>query len=68
MLCMSFAFRVGELFDFVRAQAPQSGVLDHELDGDALWPIYHRTISDVLDVEREVITKEKGLICDLGAE
>src|SRR5690242_16437800 len=58
--------RVGELFDFIRGEVPRSGVLDLELDADALWPIYQRAISDALGVDLEVITKEKGLIHDLG--
>ena len=33
---------VGELFDVVRGEVPQSGVLDVDLDSDALWPIYRR--------------------------
>ena len=58
---------VGDLFDFIRGEVPQSGVLDLELDADALWPIYRRAISDALGIDFEEITKDKGLIRDLGA-
>jgi acyl carrier protein len=60
--------RVGDLFDFIRGEVPRSGVLDLELDAHALWPIYQREISDALGVDIENVTKEKGLIHDLGAE
>jgi hypothetical protein len=59
--------RVGELFDFIRGEVPQFGVLDLDLDADALWPIYQRAISDALGVEAEDVKKERGLIHDLGA-
>jgi len=59
--------RVGDLFDFLCGEVPHSGVLDLELDADALWPIYQRAISDSLGVDLEEITKAKGLIHDLGA-
>jgi hypothetical protein len=59
--------RVGDLFDFIRGEVPQSGVLDLELDAGALWPIYQREISDALGIDLEEITKDKGLIGDLGA-
>jgi hypothetical protein len=59
--------RVGDLFDFIRGEVPLSGVLDLELDADALWPIYQRAVSDALGVDLEEVTKDKGLIRDLGA-
>jgi hypothetical protein len=59
--------RVGDLFEFIRGEVPQSGVLDLELDADSLWPFYQRTISDALGVDLEEIGKDKGLIRDLGA-
>lgn len=59
--------RVGDLFDFIRGEVPQSGVMDLELDADALWPIYQREISDALGIVLEEITKDKGLVRDLGA-
>jgi hypothetical protein len=58
--------RVADLFDFIRGEVPQSGVLDSDFDADALWPIFQRAISDALGVEPEEVTKEKGLN-DLGA-
>ena len=58
---------VGDLFDFIRGEAPQSGVLDLELDADVLWPIYQRAVSDALGIDLKEITKDKGLIHDLGA-
>jgi hypothetical protein len=58
---------IGDLFDFICGEVPQSGVLDLELDADALWPIFRRAISDALGIDLEEITKEKGLIRDLGA-
>ena len=60
--------RVGDLFDFIRGEVPCVGVLDLELDADALWPMFQREISDALDVELDEVTKDKGLIHDLGAE
>jgi hypothetical protein len=59
--------RVGDLFDFVRGEVPRFGLLDFDLDADALWPIYQQAISNALGVEPEEVTKEKGLIQDLGA-
>lgn len=53
--------RVADLFDFIRGKVPQSGILDSDLDADALWPMFQRAISDALGVEPEDITKEKGL-------
>jgi acyl carrier protein len=58
---------VGDLFEFIRGEVPQSGVLDRELDADALWPIYQCAISDALGTDLERITKDKRLIRDLGA-
>jgi hypothetical protein len=58
---------VGDLFDFIRAEIPQCGVVDLELDADAVWPMFQREISNGLGVEVEAVTKEKGLIHDLGA-
>lgn len=60
--------KVGQLFDFIRAQAPQSGVLDSDLDANILWPLYQQQLAEVLSVQRSIITKDKGLIHDLGAE
>lgn len=60
--------RVEDLFDFIRGDAPRMGVLDLELDADALWPMFQREISDALGVDLEEVTKDKGLIHDLGAE
>jgi hypothetical protein len=59
--------RVGELFDFIRGEAPQVGVFDVELDADAFWPLFQREISDALGVDLHEVTKEKGFIHDLGA-
>ncbi len=59
---------VGELFDFIRGTIPQTGVLDLDLDADALWPVYQRAMSDALSVEAEVVSKEKWLIRDLGVD
>jgi hypothetical protein len=42
--------RVGDLFDLVRTAVPQSGVLDSDLDADALWPMFQREISDAMGV------------------
>jgi hypothetical protein len=58
--------RVADLFDFIRGEVSQSGILDSDLDADALWPLFQRAISDALGVEPEEVTKEKGLN-DLGA-
>jgi hypothetical protein len=60
--------RFGDLFDFIRGEVPCVGVLDLELDADALWPMFQREISDALGVDLEEATKDKGLIQDLGAE
>ncbi len=59
---------VGDLFDFIRAGIPQCGVVDLDLDADALWAMFQREISDGLGVDIEAVTKEKGFIHDLGAE
>jgi hypothetical protein len=59
---------VGDLLDFIRRDIPQFGVLDLDLDADAIWPILQREISDALGVDIETVTKDKGLIHDLGAE
>jgi hypothetical protein len=53
--------RVADLFDFIRGKVPQSGILDSDLDADALWPMFQRAIADALGVEPEEVTKEKGL-------
>jgi hypothetical protein len=59
---------VGDLFDFIRGEIPQFGVVDLDLDAHALWPMFQREISNGLGVDIEAVTKEKGLIHDLGAE
>jgi hypothetical protein len=59
--------RVEDLFELLRSVIPGSGVLDLELDADDLWPTFQRAISDVLGVSIEEITKDNGLIQDLGA-
>jgi acyl carrier protein len=59
--------RVGDLFNFIRGEDPQTGVLDLELDAGALWTIFQREISDTLGIDLEEVTKDKGLIRDLGA-
>jgi hypothetical protein len=59
--------RVGDLFDFLPDEVPRFGVLDLQLDADILWPIYQRAISDALGVDLEEVTKDKGLVHDLGA-
>jgi hypothetical protein len=59
--------RVGDLFDFIRGEVPQSGIFDLQLDADALWVIYQRALSDSLGVDVEEVTKDKGIIYDLGA-
>jgi hypothetical protein len=59
--------RVGDLFDFIRSEIPRVGVLDFELDADVLWPMFQREISDGLGVSADEVTKDKGLIHDLGA-
>jgi hypothetical protein len=59
--------RVGDLFDLLRSDVPRFGVLDLELDADTLWPTYQRAVSDALGVDLEEVTKDKGLIHDLGA-
>jgi hypothetical protein len=60
--------KVGQLFDFIRAQVPRSGVLDLDVDANILWPLYQQQLAEALDVELSDITKDKGLIHDLGAE
>jgi hypothetical protein len=57
---------VGELFDLVRGRGAAS-VLDRELDGDFLWPIFRQALSDGLGIEPDEVTKEKGFFRDLGA-
>jgi hypothetical protein len=59
---------VGDLFDFILGEIPKVGVLDLDLDDDALWPTFQREISDGLGVDIEVVTKDKGLFHDLGAD
>jgi hypothetical protein len=58
---------VGDLFDFIRGEIPRVGVLDLDLDADALWPMFQREISNGFGVDIEAVTKDKGLIHDLGA-
>ena len=58
---------VGELFELIRNEIPRAEVLDLDLDSGAVWPIFQREISDALGVDLEEVTKEKGLIHDLGA-
>ena len=58
---------VGDLFELIRDQIPQSGVLDLEIDAELLWPLFQQEISDALGVNVEDVTKDKGLIHDLGA-
>jgi len=60
--------KVGQLFDFIRAQVPQSGVLDLDVDANILWPLYRQQLAEALGAELSDITKDKGLIHDLGAE
>jgi hypothetical protein len=59
---------VGDLFEFIRGEIPRIGVLDLDLDADAIWPMLQREISDGLGVDIKAVTKDKGLIHDLGAE
>jgi hypothetical protein len=59
--------RVGDLFDLLRGDVPRFGLLDLELDAHDLWLMYQRTISDALGVDLDEVTKDKGLIHDLGA-
>src|SRR4051812_7196400 len=59
--------RVGDLFDFIRSELSHSGVLDLDLDADALWPIYQCAISDSYGTNLEDVTKEKWLFHDLEA-
>jgi hypothetical protein len=59
--------RVGDLFDFIRSEISRVGVLDLELDADDLRPMFQREISDGLGVNADEVTKDKGLIHDLGA-
>jgi hypothetical protein len=58
---------VGDLFELIRDQIPQSGVLDLEIDAELLWPLFQQQICDALGVNLEDVTKDKGLIHDLGA-
>jgi hypothetical protein len=60
--------RVGDLFDLVRGEVPQSGVLDLESDADALRPIYQGAVSDALGIDLDEVTKDKWLHRDLRAE
>jgi hypothetical protein len=56
------------LFDFVRKQVPEAGVLDLEVDADILRPLFQRDIADALGVELWEVTKDKWLVQALGAE
>jgi hypothetical protein len=58
---------VGELFIFIRAEAPQFGVLDLDVDAEVVWRNYQRAISDALGIEAQEVTKDKWLGHDLGA-
>jgi hypothetical protein len=60
--------KVGQLFEFLRGQVYLVGVLDVEMDAEAVWLIYQREISDALGVEPDEVTKDQGLIYDLGAQ
>ena len=59
--------KVGQLFDFIRAQVPQSGVLDLDVDASIVWPLYQQQLAEALGVRLTDIIKDKGLIHDLGA-
>ena len=58
---------VGDLFDFVRREAPHSHIIDDELDADLMWAMFQREVSDSFGVEPSEVTKERWLIHDLGA-
>ena len=38
------------------------------MDSEVVWLMYQRKISDALGVELDEVTKDKGLIHELGAE
>jgi hypothetical protein len=59
--------RVGRLFDYVHAKAVHSSVFDEDLDTELIWAMFRRALSDSLGIEAEELTKDKGLIHDLGA-
>jgi hypothetical protein len=59
---------VGELFDLVRGRGAAASVLDREVDGDFLWPMFQKALSDGLGVDLDEVTKDKGLFRDLGAD
>ncbi len=59
---------VGDLFEFVRIRAFRAGVLDEELDGEAiLWAQFQQLVSDSLGVDLDEVIKDRGFIHDLGA-
>jgi hypothetical protein len=59
--------KVGELFEFIRRQIYTFGVLDLEMDAEAVWLISQGAVSDALGVEPDEVTKDKWLIHELGA-
>ena len=58
---------VGQLFDLVRGQTPRGGVLDHEVDAEAFWPLFQQQVVDALGIDPDEVTKDKRLFRDLGA-
>jgi acyl carrier protein len=57
---------IGQLFDFVRGKAPFDGVLDEEMDAEAVWLMFQRAVADWMGGEPEEVTKDRWLIHDLG--
>jgi hypothetical protein len=54
--------KVGDLFDLIRSEIPHVGILDLELDVDALWPMFQREISGALGVDADLVTKDRSLM------
>ena len=57
---------IGDLYELVRAQVPSTSVLDLETDGEDIWLIFQREISQALGVDEDEVTKDKLLNRDLG--
>ena len=60
--------QVEDLYEFILARAPLSGLIDIDRDAEALWAMYQRDVSDALGVEISEVAKGRRLIRDLRAE
>ncbi len=57
--------KAGDLYEYLLGHVGHAGVLDVNVDGDDLWLIFRREISNATGVDEEEITKDTFLLADL---